>query len=150
MYIDDDGTKIYNPSYTYEIETEDFPSSCPYCRQMFPFPFLPQGGPQVGPPGRPPSGSQGGSQGGPPSSPPNYTPPEPKTQQLGTSTQAVDPGAIRPCIFRLVYIWPRRGKGFWAWLTFVGRTSVSGVRWDRNAWRYFGMDLREISSFQCF
>jgi hypothetical protein len=146
MYIDDDGIKIYNPPYTYELENEDFPLSCPYYRQMSPFPFLPQGGPQSGPPG----GSQGGSQGRPPSSPPNFTPPEPKTQQFGATPLSVDPGAIRPCIFRLVYIWPRRGRGFWAWLTFVGPRSVSGFRWDRNTWRYFGMDLREISSFQCF
>ena len=143
MYIDEDGIKIYTPTYTYELETEDLPLSCPYFRQMLPFP-------QGGPPGRPPGGSQGGQSGRPPSSPPNFTPPEPKAQQFGATPLAIDQGAIRPCLFRLVYIWPRRGRGFWAWLTFVGPRSVSGFRWYRNTWRYFGMDLREISSFQCF
>ena len=140
MYIDDDFIRFYNPDYTYNQETQDLPLGCPY-RQMsppMPFPHGPQGG------------SHGGSQGRPPSAPPNFAPPEPKTHQFGVTPLAIDQGAIRPCLFRLVYIWPRRGSGFWAWLTFVGPRSVSGFRWNRNTWRYFGMDLREISSFQCF
>ena len=68
----------------------------------------------------------------------------------GPSLKAVDPGAIRPCTFRFVYIWPKRGQGFWAYLTFVGNRSASGFRWTRGQWRYFGIDLRRIDSFQCF
>jgi hypothetical protein len=87
---------------------------------------------------------------GPSSAPPNFIPPQPKAQQFGATPLAVDPGAIRPCRNSFVYIWPRRGNGFWAWLTFVGPKSVAGFRFYRNRWSYFGMDLREISSFSCF
>jgi len=135
MYIDDDFIGFYEPNY-YEYETQDLPLACPYRQMVPPIPF--QHGPQSGPQGRPPA------------SPPNFTPPEPKVQQFGATPLAVDQGAIRPCLFRMVYIWPKRGRGFWAWLTFVGPRSVSGFRWERNTWRYFGMDLRNISSFQCF
>jgi hypothetical protein len=137
MYIDEEFAKFYYPNYMYELETEDFPVQCPY-RQMAPFPSFPKG-PQ-------PQGNKSG----PSSAPPNFTPAQPKAQQFGATALAVDPGAIRPCIYRFVYIWPRRGPGFWAWLVFVGPRSVSGFRWNRNTWRYFGMDLRNISSFQCF
>ncbi|WP_298838060.1 hypothetical protein [Clostridium sp.] len=144
MYIDEDTIKSFNLNNTYEQEAQNLPLICPY-RQMNPFPpFI--GGPQGGPPGSPASGSPGR----PPSSAPNFTPPEPKTQQFGATPLSIDQGAIKPCLRRFVYIWPRRGRGFWAWLTFVGPRSISGFRWDRNTWRYFGMDLREISSFQCF
>jgi hypothetical protein len=140
MYNDEDITNFYDPNYTYELETEDLPLTCPY-RHIAPFPSFPQG----------PTGQQGpsGLQ-GPQGSPPNFTPSQSQSQQFGITPQAVDPGAIRPCTYRFVYIWPRRGRGFWAWLVFVGPRSVSGFRWTGNSWRYFGMDLRNISSFQCF
>jgi hypothetical protein len=131
MYIDEDACRIYDPNYINELESQDLPSDCPY-RQRIPFPSFPQG-----------------PQGGPPSLPPNFVPPLPQTQQHGIAP-LVDQGAIRPCIFRFVYIWPRRGRGFWSWITFVGPRSISGFRWNINTWRYFGMDLRNISSFQCF
>lgn len=80
---------------------------------------------------------------GPP--PMHETPPKPH----GPSTKAVDPGAIKHCKYKYVYIWPRRGRGFWAYLTYVGRTSIAGFRWNGRKWVYFGMDLRQIESFQC-
>ena len=131
MYIDEDTIRFYNSMCNYELETQDLPLWCPY-RQMDSSTDLARA-----------------PQGGPPSAPPNFIPPEPQAQQFGATT-FIDAGAIRPCLFRMVYIWPRRGHGFWAWLTFVGSRSVSGFRWNRNRWRYFGMDLRDISSFQCF
>ena len=132
MYIDEETIRFYNPMYNYVSETQDIPLECPY-RQIGPFtPFLQ------------------GPQGGMPSAPPNFTPPQPQSQLLGATPLAIDPGAIRPCQHRFVYIWPRRERGFWAWLTFVGPRSISGFRWNRNTWRFFGMDLRDISSFQCF
>lgn len=131
----DDDPNFYDPGYAYELETYDLPLCCPY-RQMVPPPGFPQG-PQ-------------GPQSGPTAPPPGFTPQEPQAQQFGAQTFSVDPGAIKPCLFRNIYIWPRRGNGFWAWLTFVGRRSVSGFRWQGNRWVYFGMDLRDIRSFQCF
>jgi hypothetical protein len=143
MYIDDDITRFYDPNYQGELETDDLPLLCPY-RQVIPYQPFPQG-----PPGfQGPPGSQGPQ--GPQSKPPNFIPSQPQSQQFGISPQAVDPGAIRPCIYRFVYIWPRRGRGFWAWLVFVGPRSASGFRWTGNRWRYFGMDLRDIRSFQCY
>jgi hypothetical protein len=32
----------------------------------------------------------------------------------------------------------------------VGRNSIAGYRWRRNRWVYFGIDLNQIQSFQCF
>lgn len=143
MYIDEDTIKFYYSNYRYDLETQDLLLTSPY-RQIGPFPFFPQGPGSQGPQG--PKGPQGVPSTGPPS----FTPSQSQAQQFGATPLAVDPGAIRPCIYRFVYIWPRRGRGFWAWLVFVGPRSVSGFRWYRNNWRYFGMDLRNISSFQCF
>ncbi len=127
MYIDEDTIRFYN----YESETQDLPLACPYRQMDSRAPFAQ------------------GPHGGPTSPPPNFIPPQPQSQQFG-ATPLIDQGAIRPCRYRFVYIWPRRGNGFWAWLTFVGPRSISGFRWNRNNWRFFGMDLREIRSFQCF
>jgi hypothetical protein len=86
----------------------------------------------------------------PPSAPPNFTPSQPQSQQISTNPLVINPGAIRPCLHRFVYIWPRRGNGFWTWITFVGLRSISGFRWTGNTWRYFRMNLRDIRSFLCF
>lgn len=96
------------------------------------------------PPGRPPIGGQERPPSGPP---PTYTPRKPQTQ--GPGAFAVDPGAIRPCTHRYVYIWLRNGRQFWSYLVFVGRTSVAGWRWNGFRWVYFGVDLRRIESFVC-
>lgn len=66
------------------------------------------------------------------------------------SVKSVDPGAIFPCLYRYTYIWPNRGKGFWAYPTYVGRNSISGWRYDGRRWVYFGMDLRRVRSFYCY
>lgn len=127
------------------------------------FPGGGMGGPPGGPPpgfpgqqfpgfqpGQPPSSQPGGGQqlGGPPSSPPpSFTP---QMQQQGVSVFAVDPGAIRGCLYRFTYVWLDNGRSFWFYPTFVGRNSVAGWRWRRFRWVYYGTDLRRISNFQCF
>ncbi|UYG93561.1 hypothetical protein [Cytobacillus firmus] len=122
----------------------------------FSIPGFPPGG-GFGPPGPPPGGPGGGfgppgggggpgGQEGPPSSPPpSFTP-----QMQQVSTFAVDPGAIRGCLFRYTYVWLQNGNSFWFYPTFVGRTSVAGWRWRNWRWTYYGTDLRRIRSFQCF
>lgn len=89
----------------------------------------------------------------PPGPPPSSIPTQPQQFHAaggpGGPQTFVEQGAIRPCLHRFVYIWPRRGHGFWAWLTFVGRRSVSGFRWNGRRWIFFGMDLRDIRSFVC-
>ena len=112
-------------------------------------PFIFQPGPGSRPPIGP-GGSTGGRPGegpggqvGPPGRPPSYIPEE--TAGLA----AVDPGSIRRCRNKFVYLWLRDGQQFWAYLTFVGRTSVAGYRWIGYRWVYFGTDLSRIKSFVC-
>ncbi|WP_243159295.1 hypothetical protein [Clostridium sp. cel8] len=87
----------------------------------------------------------------PPGPPPDQISEAEMQSQLAKSSgiKSVNQKSIRPCLFRFVYIWPKRGKGFWSWLTYVGKKSVSGYRWYRRRWVYFGMDLKEIKSFIC-
>lgn len=154
----------YHYPYTYDEDDERqflfpnlFPGS-PGGRPPFGGPGGPPGfpppppGPPGGPGGRPPrpgggppSGGPGGGQATPPTTPPpSFTPQQPQFQ-----TFAVDPGAIRSCLFRFTYVWLRRDS-FWFYPTFVGRNSVAGFRWSRFRWVYFGIDLDRIESFQCF
>lgn len=99
--------------------------------------------------GFPGQGGQGGQQ-APTSPPPNYTPSYPGGNQ--PQLFAVDPGAIRGCLFRYTFVWTSRRNGFWYFPTFVGRTSVAGYRWrpNRRRWEYFGIDLNRIDQFTCF
>ncbi|MGG1675823.1 transporter [Neobacillus sp. NRS-1170] len=98
--------------------------------------------PQHGGGHQPPFG--GGQHGGPPTVPPPAFIPH---EQVGL--YAVDPGGIRPCLYRYTYIWLRSGKNFWYYPTYVGRTSIAGYRWRGNHWQYYGMDLDRIRSFTC-
>jgi hypothetical protein len=139
-----------------EQDVMDSPFYCPYYRQFSPPPPRPPfgqpGGPQGGGP-PPPFGQPGGYQsGGAPSGPPPSITPSKQSAMFksGPQTMAVEPRTLRPCLFRFVYIWPRRGRGFWAWLTYVGRRSASGFRWNGRRWVYFGIDLRQIDSFTCY
>jgi hypothetical protein len=81
--------------------------------------------------------------------PPQFKPKKP-LKPAGVGVFAIDPGAIRPCRYRFVYLWLRNGAEFWAFPIFVGRNSLAGFRWDGFRWVYFGIDLRLIDSFQCF
>ena len=99
---------------------------------------------QFGPMGPPPG--QGTQAGAPTSPPPSYVPMQ--TQQA--SAFAVDPGSIRGCLFRYTYVWLNNRQQFWYYPTFVGRTSVSGWRWNGFMWVFFGISLRQIQSFTCF
>lgn len=112
-----------------------------------------------GPFGTPPFGIRPGRRPfdfGPPSGGPRQQepsgPPPSFTPQRQPELFAIDPGAIRRCIYQFVYLWLEDGREFWAYLVFVGRTSIAGFRWDRRRrrWIYFGTDVRNISSFQCF
>ena len=110
----------------------------------------PGGGPPFGPPGGPPFGQPGGPTSGPPSGPPPSFVPSQAASQQGAAVFAVNPGAIRPCVFRFVYLWLVNGQQFWAWLVFVGSRSVAGWRWLGFRWVYFGIDLNQIASFVCY
>lgn len=113
---------------------------------MFGFPFGQFGPPFGQGPGMFPPGQ--GQFAGPPSGPPPAFTPQQSQAQVGVL--AVDPGAIRPCRFRFVYIWLTNRQQFWAWLVFVGPRSVAGWRWNGFRWVYFGVDIDRIESFVCF
>lgn len=88
----------------------------------------------------------------PPGSPPSFAPPnkipeKPGSEKLGMFK--IDAGGIRPCKHRMTYLWLKNGSSFWVYLTFVGATSVSGWRWDRRRWRFFGISTNQIESFVC-
>ena len=101
-------------------------------------------------PGFPGQGPGSGGGMGPPSGrPPSFIPSQAAAQQ-SVGIFAIDPGAIRRCRFRFIYIWLDNGRQFWAWLTFVGRNSVAGWRWTGFNWVYFGIDIDRISSFVCY
>ncbi|GGA77733.1 hypothetical protein [Ornithinibacillus halotolerans] len=106
---------------------------------------FPGGGPGFPGGGFPGQPGGGGQQGAPTSPPPSFTPQQPQFQLF-----AVDPGAIRGCLFRFTYIWLENGNSFWFYPTFVGRNSVAGFRWRGFRWVYFGIDLNRVRSFQCF
>lgn len=130
---------------------QQFPMGGPPFGQQPPFggPPFGQQPPFGGPPfGQPPFGGGGFGQSGAPSGPPPAF--MPNQSMAGPSLFKVDPGSIRPCRFRFVFLWLRNGRSFWAWLTFVGRNSVAGWRWNGFRWVYFGVDLDEIVSFYCY
>lgn len=120
------------------FQSENFYDGSFYDRQFGPM------GPPTGIPGSPPS--QGSQEGAPTSPPPSFVPAQ--TQQAATF--AVDPGSIRGCLFRYTYVWLNNRQQFWYYPTFVGRTSVSGWRWNGFMWVFFGISLRQIQSFTCF
>ena len=128
-------------------------SGFPFFGQQFGPPFG-QFGPPFGQPSTPggpvtpPPFGGGADSFGPPSGPPPSFIPQ-QAQAATPGLLAVDPGAIRPCAFRFVYIWLTSGQQFWAWLVFVGPRSVAGWRWTGFRWVYFGVDLRSIRSFVC-
>ncbi len=131
----------------------EIPSDCPYRQADFfsyDYDYMSR---QPGPTQQPHSPQQPHmpQQPGPQGPPPHFTPSQTQTYgHQGPQTMAVESGAIRRCMRRHIYIRPKRGRGFWAWLTFVGRRSVAGYRWNGYRWVYFGMDLREIESFICY
>jgi hypothetical protein len=144
------------------------PFGCPFYRQQFPGgqvppPRPPQGGFPGGAPGGFPGGAPGGFPGGPEggfpggaptSPPPNYVPQKAQAYHFGApggaAPYAIDPGAIRRCRYRYSYIWLRNGVSFWAWITYVGRRSIAGYRWNGRRWVYFGIDTRRIDYFVCY
>lgn len=88
-------------------------------------------------------------------SPPNFTPSKnnPEVQHFqssGGATKAVSPNSIRICLFKFTYIWETNGNNYWAFIFDVDRRTVTGLRWFRGRWHYFGLDLRRIASFVCY
>jgi len=123
--------------YDNEFRQSEIPYYCPYCQYSIEeaqFQNMHRS-PQDSPPS---------------AAPPPYTPSLQQAQVKSVpGVGAVDPGSLRPCRYKYVYIWPKRGRGYWAWLTYVGSKSTSGYKWNGHRWVYFGVDLRSIDSFTC-
>lgn len=87
----------------------------------------------------------------PPGPPPSFVPSKNQAsfKSTGPNAKFVDPGSIRPCLFRFVYIWQKNGRSYWAFLTHVSRRSIAGFRWMNFRWVYFGLDLNRVESFYC-
>lgn len=112
------------------------------------FPGFPGGGFPGNPPGTPPG--QQRQQQAPTSAPPQFIPEREQQRSGQFGIFAIDPGAIRGCLYNFTYVWLENGGSFWFYPTFVGRRSVAGFRWrPRRGWVYFGIDLDEIESFTC-
>lgn len=95
--------------------------------------------------GREPGFRMGPRQGPPDTPPPRITP-----SLDAADIRAVDPGAIRRCLYRFTFVMLNNNQRFWMWPVFVGRRSVAGFRWTGRRWVYFGIDLRRIASFRCY
>lgn len=140
-FHDSNDDEVYEDEKLDQIEYDQIPTCCPYrCDFFDAWELFRDPAPSNMPPGPPP----------------NKVPSKSQMKTMGEmkspsnpQLKAVDPGAIRMCMFRFTYIWPRRGRGFWAWPIFLGRRSVSGYKWNGRRWVYFGMDLRQIEGFQC-
>jgi hypothetical protein len=77
----------------------------------------------------------------PSGSPPDVIP------RLAPRVRAIDAGAIRGAMFKMIYVWLEDGQSFWFFPTYVGRESVAGFRWGRFGWTYAGFDLRLVKGF---
>lgn len=94
----------------------------------------------------------------PKSPPPNYVPNKNDSgvQNMnpggvgGAKTFAVSANSIRFCLYKYTYIWEVSGSSYWAFLLNINNRTVSGFRWFRRTWVYFGLDLRRINSFICY
>lgn len=88
--------------------------------------------------------------------PPNYIPAKdsPEVKSLNSSNsknaKAISPNSISFCLFKFTYIWETNGNSYWAFLFEVDKGTVSGLRWFRGRWAYFGIDVKKIDSFVCY
>lgn len=91
--------------------------------------------------------------------PPNYTPSKnsPGVKNFNAdnnsnnkNTKAVSPGSISFCLYKFTYIWEKGNRSYWVYLLNVDKKSISGFRWFRGTWVYFGLDLNKIDSFVCY
>jgi hypothetical protein len=163
LNINDDGHKDRMEFENYEISSMPYES---FQRQRPP--YLPTSGDNIPPIDNFPPDSDsspsfnfpGGSfnpPGMPKSPPPNYIPSKSSAgvQGFGPSgggigTTAVSANSIKFCLYKYTYIWEINGRNYWAFLLNIDRRSVSGFRWFRRRWVYFGVDLRRIDSFVCY
>ncbi|MED1952467.1 transporter [Brevibacillus nitrificans] len=114
------------------------------------YPPPPPGG--YPPPPPPPGGGYPQPPGGfpppPPGPPPGRTPSSPGARGYG-GTRRIDAGSFYPCLYRYSYVWLKNGNSFWFYPVYISRSSVSGYRWRRDRWDYYGTELDRIAYFTC-
>lgn len=80
---------------------------------------------------------------------PTHTPPSTIPAPAEIGTLAVDPQALRSCLFRDTYITLRNRTSFWYHPTYIDHVSTSGFKWNGHVWLPWGTDLDQIVSFRC-
>lgn len=75
--------------------------------------------------------------------PPGAVPNEP------AAAVPIEPSTLTPCAFKYTYLWLKNGESFWAYITSVGKKSVSGWKYTKNRWKQFGTRLTQIKKFTC-
>jgi len=96
-----------------------------------------------GPGGGPGPDFEPGMGGAPRTAPPNFVP----TRQI--TPFRVDSSSIRNCLGRFTYVWLNNGNEFWMFPIQVSRNTVTGFRWSRFGWTFFGVSLNQIDAFMC-
>lgn len=87
------------------------------------------------------------------SHPPSTNPPPfipSKSQSLNNiniSGLTSDGSALKPLMFKFIYIWLRDGSNFWSWTTFIYGGHIGGFRWTGYHWENFEVDLRKIDGY---
>lgn len=57
---------------------------------------------------------------------------------------------IKSFLCNLIYVCPKCGHGFWAWLTYIDCRYVYGYKWNGCKWIKFSMELDKIKSFKFY
>ena len=76
-------------------------------------------------------------------------PPPSKIPARKSGLFAVDPGALRGCLYRDTYILLSNRTSCWFHPTYIDNILTSGFRWNGYSWIPWGTDLDRIVSFQC-
>ena len=76
-------------------------------------------------------------------------PPPSKIPRRKPGLFAVDPQALRGCLYRDTYILLSNRTSCWFHPTYIDYVSTSGYKWNGAAWIPWGTELERIVSFQC-
>lgn len=76
-------------------------------------------------------------------------PPSYATSPKPLHNKFISPEYLRRCMFKLIYIWQTNGQAYWAYLTRVDRSLVSGWRWVNMRWVPFRQNVNRINYIFC-
>lgn len=73
--------------------------------------------------------------------PPDFTPK--KTPDLYKTELSAISGAKG----KFTYIWLKDGRSFWVYIINAGRNSITGYKWNKFGWIFYGISLKNLESF---